>query len=406
MRLVTAAVSLVLLYLVYGVFLSHYDLRVIPAEMTSKDPDGFHDYLGVINVHSERSTGSGSISEIVKAAQEAGLDFIFVTDLNPYAADDKVFEGYHDNLLVFVDGMYSYLNSRLINLGVTAQRELQGPGRAQVYFADMLSQANRPAEHGMFILAHPLKPNYAWSGEYPSGLDGIEIINLKSLWQDGWRDNKLSSFWSLLVYPFNQRLALLRLFHDPQDEVRLWDELSRRHPTLGFTGADADARIRLMPSLDIKYPSYQSLFGLVRNHVLLSSELTGDAASDRQKILQGLKRGNFYVSLDILADPKGFSAKIVNAKGDTFAMGSQVPWSENLELWIHLPHKPDVPFETEIYKDGVRILLANAEDTRIPLHDKGVYRVKVRVIPTLPLPDGKKWIPWIFTNPFYVGTHS
>jgi hypothetical protein len=32
----------------------------------------------------------------------------------------------------------------------------------------------------------------------------------------------------------------------------------------------------------------------------------------------------------------------------------------------------------------------------------GVYRLEVRVIPLLPLPDAKKWIGWIYTNPFFV----
>ncbi len=32
----------------------------------------------------------------------------------------------------------------------------------------------------------------------------------------------------------------------------------------------------------------------------------------------------------------------------------------------------------------------------------GVYRVIARVFPTLTLPDGQRWITWIYSNPFYV----
>ncbi|MGE0527691.1 MAG: hypothetical protein AB7P49_11555, partial [Bdellovibrionales bacterium] len=67
-----------------------------------------------------------------------------------------------------------------------------------------------------------------------------------------------------------------------------------------------------------------------------------------------------------------------------------------------LPQKPDVPFDVIIYRDGLRVMTSNSQLTQYYLNTPGVYRVMVRVIPTLPLPDGKKWIPWIYTNPFYV----
>jgi len=402
MKLIWIFVFGLLIYLFYGIFLSRFDLGVIPGELSARDPQGFHDYSGVINVHTDLSTGSGTPIEVIAAAQEAGLDFLFLTDLNVFEPNAKQLEGYHDNLLVFVDGEYSYLNSRLLNLGVGAQRDLSGPGRAQVFFADMLGQQQRATEQGLFILAHPLKPKYAWVGEYPVGLDGIELINLKSLWQNAWLNSRWSFAWSLLIFPFNDRLALLRLFQDPREEVRLWDELNSRRPTLGIAGADAEAQLRISNNLSLNYPSYQTLFSLVRNHVLLTSELTGDGPADRAKILQALHRGQFYLALDILADPKGFMASLVDSKGNVFPPGQQMKWQEGLELVVHLPNRPQVPFEVEIYRDGERIVQANTQDTRVRLHAAGVYRVKVRVIPTLPLPDGKQWIPWIYTNPFYV----
>ncbi|MGE0762799.1 MAG: hypothetical protein AB7N80_05930 [Bdellovibrionales bacterium] len=402
MRIVWTVVIALLVYLFYGIFLSNFDLRVIPGELAARDPQGFHDYSGVINVHTNLSSGSGSPTEVIAAAQEVGLDFIFLTDLNVFEDNYKQLEGYHNNLLVFADGEFSYLNSRLLNVGVTAPRDLSGPGRAQVFFADMLGQNQRPDEQGLFILAHPLKPKYAWVGEYPVGLDGIELINLKSVWQNAWLTSRWSFFWSLLIFPFNDRLALLRLFQDPRAEVQLWDELNSRRPTFATAGADAEARLRVSNGFGLNYPSYQTLFSLVRNHVLLNTELTGDGAADRAKILQALRKGQFYLALDILADPKGFFAALIDSKGNVSPPGTQIKWQEGLELMVHLPNRPRVPFEVEIYRDGERVVQANTQDTKIRLHAPGVYRVKVRVIPTLPLPDGKQWIPWIYTNPFFV----
>lgn len=402
MRWPAVLLSIFLVYLFYGIFLSRFDLRITPGEISGHDPAGFHDYSGVLNVHSLLSSGSGTPQEIITAAQEAKLDYIFLTDLNNFGNQSDVQSGYHEDLLVFVDGEYSYLNSHLLNIGVTAERDLSGPGRAQVFFADMLGQKSRNPEQGVIILAHPLKSKYAWVGEYPIGLDGIEIINLKTIWQQAWAETRWSFLWSLLIFPFNDRLALLRLMQDPRAEVGLWDELNARRPTIGVAGADADAKIKFGGGVDLNYPSYKSLFSLVRNHVLLRTELTGDGPKDQEKILQAMKRGQLYMSLDILADPKGFLAEIETPKGQSFLPGSIIDWQEGLELKVSLPQRPEVPFETEIYRDGELLVLGNTQETKISLHAPGVYRAKVRVIPTLPLPDGKKWIPWIYTNAFYV----
>lgn len=402
MKWTSLFVAALLTYLLWGLYLNRYGMDIIPGELAARDAPGFHDYAGVIHVHSKESTGGGDVAEIIAAGQAAGLDFLFLTDINPFDSKDGHMAGYHDNLLVFIDGEFTYLNSHLLNIGVSASRDLSGPGRAQVFFTDLLSQTQRATDQGIFILAHPLKPRYNWTGDYPAGLDGIEIINLKSLWQNAWLRSRASFFWSLFIFPFNDRLAMLRLFQDPREEVRLWDELSRRRPTSGFAGADAEAKFRISDSLSLNYPSYQTLFSIVRNHVLLPTEMTGDERADREKILGALRRGQFYMSLDTLADPKGFLAVMYGPQSAQYLPGAEFNWVEGLELKVLLPQRPNVPFEVEVYRDGERILQSNSQETRVPVHQPGVFRIKVRVRPTLPLPDGKQWIPWIYTNPFYV----
>lgn len=402
MKITSGLVAVLLIYLFYGTYLSRFDVQVLPKELLPPPAPGYHDYRGIINIHTKTSTGSGSVEEIIQSGQLAGLDFLFITDLNVFDTDQRDRERYADNLLVFVDGEYSYLNSRLLSLGGKVPTDLAGPSRAQGYFSDLLSQRRRAEELGLLILAHPLKPNYSWSGEFPQGLDGLELVNLKSVWQAGWIRSRLSFLWSLLIFPFNDRLALLRLFKDPVEEAQLWDQLATKRPMLAIAGADAEAQIKITDEMRLKYPSYQTLFSLVSNHLLLRSELTGEIKADRRKILEALRQGQAYVALDILGDPKGFYAQILGPKGEVYPIGSELTWQEGLELEVHLPEKPLVPFEIEIYRNGQRLMQIDSQSTRVPLHLDGNYRVKVRVIPTLPLPDGKQWIPWIFTNPFYV----
>lgn len=393
--------ALIFLYVIYGVYLSLYDVRILPEELVPEQPRGFFDYRVVTNVHTQLSSGSGDLPEVIAAAQAADLDFLSLTDLNLFDKPTSL-AGYHSRLLVSVDGEYSYLNSRLLNIGASSTRHLQGVGRSQVLFADLLSQPERDSGVGLFVLAHPLKPRYTWTGAYPAGLDGIEIINLKNVWQEAWVENKLSFFMSLLILPFNEKLALLRLFKAPDEELRLWDDLSQRRRILGLAGADAEAKLMLGGDFHLRFPSYETLFSLVRNHVLVKSELTGNASSDVEKIAQGLKQGQLYMSLDILGNPKGFNSVIKSKTGQVFPMGSQIPWQEGLILEVGLPQKPKVPFDSVVYRNGERMLTSNSQITQYYINHPGTYRVMVRVIPTLPLPDGKKWIPWIYTNPFYI----
>jgi hypothetical protein len=396
--------GLIFLYLIYGLYLANYDVRILPEELVAEAPHGFFDYKGVTNVHTRLSTGSGDIPTVIQAAQDSGLDFLSITDLNLFDKPSSL-AGYHGSLLVMMDGEYSYLNSRLLNIGARSMRHLQGLGRSQVLFADLLSQSARDPESGLLILAHPMRGRYKWTGEYPPGLDGVEVINLKNVWQDAWESQKPSFLFSLFVFPFNEKLALLRLFRGPEDEVRLWDDLSRKRPTVGLAGADADSKMAVGGSF-LRFPSYETLFSLVRNHVLLRSELTGNAAGDVEKLARALRRGQFYMSLDILGNPKGFNAVIRDKGGVTYPMGSRLTLNEGQALEVTLPQKPGVPFDTIIYRDGERMMTSNSQVTEYYLNTPGVYRVMVRVIPTLPLPDGKKWIPWIYTNAFYVAPPS
>ena len=402
MKSVLVLTALIFTYLVYGLYLAHYDVRILTEDLKAEPPRGYFDYRGVTNVHTSLSSGTGDRAAVVAAAQAAGLDYLSITDLNVFDGDRPA-PGYHGTTLVMIDGQYSYLNSRLLNLGAKPTQRLPSLGRAQVLLADALSQAARDPDAGLLILSHPLKGRSQWTGEFPPGLDGIEIINLKNVWHEAWRHDKASFLYNLFVFPFNETLALLRLFRAPNEELEIWDELARRRPVIGLGGADADSRLAVGGGY-LRFPSYQTLFSLMRNHLLLKSELTGNAANDADKLNAALRAGSFYVSLDILGDPKGFNAIIRAPEGRVWPMGSSLAMRGGLNLEVTLPQKPNVPFDTVIYRNGERQMTSNSTFTQFYLSEPGVYRVMVRVIPTLPLPDGKKWIPWIFTNSFYLGS--
>ncbi len=392
--------TLFFVYLIYGLFLTQYHPSVLTEELQTKNPTGFYDYRGQIDVHTTISQGSGSPSEVIRAAQESGNEFLVLTDINDFTLNYSA-EGYHQQTLTLVGGQYNYVDSHLIFFDVFHRSPIDSFGKAQVILADQLSQKSSEAKKDLLILAHPFKQGYSWSGPIPNGLDGFELLNLKVIWQKAWQKSKLSFLWSLLTYPFNSQLALLRLYEDPKEEIDFWNSILRTRKFIGFAGADATARTGSIGDFSLKFPSYQVSFGLLSNHVLLNSELTGNFEGDRKKIMAALKHSQFYMSFDTLANPKGFNATIED-NDHTYALGSDLHFAPHLSLVTHLPQKPIVDFEVTIIRDGVAIRTFNSQDSKFEIPSKGVYKVVVRVIPTFPLPDGKRWLTWIYTNPFYV----
>ena len=400
MRKTLIASGFFFLLFAYGLILSQTSINVIPEELEPKNSNGFYDYRGVTNVHTNRGIGSGSPSDVIKAAQEADLDFLFVTDLNSFKAT-PLQEGYHRKLLVMSAPEYSYLESRFFLYDVAKRHSIGSIGEAGTLFADLLSQSGADADQDLILLAHPTKPGFAWTPPYPSGLDGIEVVNLKSIWRQAWENSKPSFLWSTIVYPFNSQLAMLRLYQEPQAEIDLWDQLSRTQHTIGMGGSEATQRSTVFGLGSIPFPSYQTSFSVMSNHVLLRSELTGEAERDRRKIIQALADGQFYISMDAFGNPKGFATYLQD--GDKIhSMGSRVKFKPGMKLVVHLPNRPRTDFEAAFMKDGQHIMSANGVDSEMEIHAPGVYRIVVRVVLAFTLPDGRRWATWIYSNPFYI----
>ncbi len=406
MKFLVFFTSFFVLSLFYGIYISQHDLDVtvktLPSEKILNTTNSFlfYDYKGVINVRSDMSNGSSSHFEIINDAKQANLDFLIFTELNKSNSYEYL-NSYFGDLLVVDAAEYNFLDARLLVLNDRSQLESLPEGERQLKLTDMLSQNYDKSKQSLTILSHPYTPEPSWTGPYPTGLDGIEILNPKSISNKSWLKSKLNVVFSLLIYPFNVKYAFLRLFNEPTQETVLWDQLNEQRPTWGFSGSDASARAVPLPGALIKFPSYQKNFEITTNHVLLSSELTGQYQKDRDKIFQAMRNGQFYTSLDLLADPKGFSAYVVD-KDDIKPMGSLLKLKKNLILHVNLGKQPKYFFEIIIIKDGERVFTSNSIELNYEIKTKGNYRIQVRVSPTFPFPEGKRWITWIYSNPFFI----
>lgn len=356
----------------------------------------FYDYAGITHIQTQLSTGSGTINEISNAAYKAQCSFLIVTDLN--VLDDlSAFEGYKNDVLVIAGSKFSFLGGHLLVYNHKDPWPFKGLGQAQIYFNDLLQTSS--AKKPILVAAHPFLSKHSWDKLTYAGLSGMEVLNIDKLWQSELQYHKWRIFWTLIMFPFNPDLSYLRLFSEPVNEITAWDDALSKKQFYGWAGSGAKAKAIPFPDKVFKFPSYRQSFRLIKNHVLLKSELTGKFEDDKEKILTALQQGHFYFSLDILGDPKGFYF-IAKDGNKEFLMGDVIKYQpgQPIRLVADLGRKLEIPHEIILLKDGSPVATSTGKSVTYNATQRGSYRVVVRLKPSLPLPDTGREFSWIFSN--------
>jgi hypothetical protein len=359
-------------------------LRVVlwrPRAVVGEAPrDGYTRVAGAVHVHSTLSDGGGTPEEIAAAARRAGLGFVVITDHNNL--DARPAEGYRDGVLVLVGTEISTTAGHLLGLGIADPvYRFSGDDR------DALDDVR--ALGGAAFAAHPhsARPDFRWTGWELPGPWGLELLNGDSQWRSAgwWRLSRTAA-----LYGLNPRYALLGSLTPPAETLARWDRLLQDRDVPAILGADAHNRVPLGKRFAPRFPSYESVFALAGNHVLLDRPLSGQAEEDGRAVLEALRRGRAYVGLGALAPAGGFSF-VAEAEGRRWTMGETAPPRPDL----HLKAGGRLPAgaRLRLLRDGRT--LAEAEGALDRAADgPGVYRVEARV---------PGWdVPWVLSNPIYV----
>lgn len=385
--------------LFFGVFISRYDLQ-LRKDLTPSPHEKFFDYRGVTHALTSHSLGSSPPAEMIEHAAKAHIDFLYITDFNDFDSSHEVF-GYNNDVLVFTGKKLSLLDAHFLLYSRNSLRRISSLGTAQAMINDFINRMPSETEAETVVLAHPFKPGHEWSLEYPKGLNGIEVMNLRQMWQQTWLHKKASFLWSLFLYIFNPKIALLRLINEPSKELQLWDQLNRTHKTMGVLGNHSTGKIFSAGPISFSFPTYEDSFRFASNHILLPAELTGVASRDMDKVHKAFTNGHFYFAIDALANPQGFAA-YMRSSGEDYLMGSRVPLSKNTKLIVDLPELNIKSFEVKVYKNGIEFEQSRKQNSEFKITESGNYRVYARLRLQLPIPGELRWIPWIYTNHFYV----
>jgi len=367
--------------------------------------------VGVIHVHTNASCGSGSLSQIIATARSADLSFLTVTDHNQTMAQAEVAAADPPDFAVIDGEEVSTSSGHFLALGVDDTWP-RGSSRD----ARSLMASTRRA-HAVNFIAHPFGLRDRWGDWSVSDYDGIEIFNDDAVWR---KNTVVDLFIAALIYPVNQRLALLRLARTPQENFAKWDQLLQQRPVAGICGSDAHANIIIGQRSLLKFPSYFSVFSLARQHALLDNQPGVDpdhAGAD--VILNAIKSGNSYCSIDSLYPADGFTqvvtasvgsesnanfsqAAATSSKENTISAGpgQSIPWSPAAVLHIRTPTAAGRPL-LRVLRDGHEIFNQQTDSLDLPLSGPGHYRTEA-YLQQPGLTGWRRWTLWIFANPVYV----
>ena len=342
--------------------------------------DRFVRVSGVAHIHTTHSDGGGTVADIESAAAAAGLDFVIVTDHNSLAGKPR--EGYGDTgVLTIVGTEISNHEGHLLAVGLPAPTyRFSGDGLDTLRDLDDLGSLS--------FAAHPESPreDLRWTGWSLPGDWGIEILNGDSQWRAaGWT----SLLGTALLYPLNSDYSLLRLLRRPAALFR-WDDLLARRHAPAIAGADAHGTLR--PAAALPLPTYEAVFRIAQNYVLLEQPLSGNAPADTAAILAALARGRAYIGVGALAPADRFFF-LAERDGNRWTMGDTVASGGPVQLQAGGARPANA--RITLYRNGVTVATADGPlDTRVT--EPGVYRVEVQV---------PGWdVPWIVSNPIYVLT--
>ena len=353
-----------------------------PLELTGPEPaDGFTRVSGVVHVHTTASDGTGSPEEVAAAAAAEGLGFLVVTDHNTLDAKDV--EGYSGETLVLVGVEASTQSGHLLGLGIP-DPVFRFSGDA----ADALDDIRLLG--GAAFAAHPLsaRADFRWTGWELPGPWGMELLNTDSQWREAGAGSLLKA---AALHGLNPRYALLQGLGRPTSALERWDALLAVRDVPGIAGADAHARIVLHRDWVLRLPSYRSMFGLFRNHVLLDAPLEAAPERDGPAVVAALARGRSYLGVDALAPADGFFVRGRGGGGNAGRWATRWPRGR-ISACARAAACPAARASR-----CCATVRSRGRPRRVWALDSvtsGVYRVEVRV---------PGWdVPWILSNPIYV----
>ena len=373
------------------------------------------DYQGVLHAHCYWSHDSrGVLAEIIPAAKQAQLDFIFFSD-HKRAELDSFPRAYHG---VF-DGVLLESGTESDGLMVTPLRQTILDWKQET--AKVISDVVKPG--GLVLYVHTEEAHDWGNPDYQA----MEIYNIHTDLIDE-KSGILPFVLNSMVNSGRYKHWGYRELYDEQTAILArWDSLNQYRRIVGMGAADAhnnqsirarytkDGMVEwvgsnaktvsiVKPGLKEKLllgkpdaagwaykaelDTYFHSFNFINTHIL------SDTVSSRA-LKNALVKGHAYISFENLAKARGFEFYSTDATQKLNAiMGDSVA----APTVKHLQAVSPFPVTFELFRNGK--LIDQQANVYAYAYNKPVTPGNYRIVARVQL--GDQWLPWVYTNPIYV----
>jgi methylmalonyl-CoA mutase cobalamin-binding subunit len=339
-----------------------------------------YDLTCVIHAHSTYSDGTGTVPEIARAAERAGVDVVLLTDHDTLEAKRRGEERWYGDALVLVGEEVSPVDrDHFLAFGVedVISRRLTGPE---------ICRAVKDAG-GFGFAAHPFsrgserfkRPGIRFME--PDCLDGIELWSFLN--DTGERVRGVGDLARMILTP-------QRAIGGPHpDNLREWDRLCAARRVVAVGGLDAHQfGIRIAGRVPIRAMSYKRTFRQLHTHVLCERPPTHELEHDRALVYDALREGRCYIAVDEVAPARGFAFWATSGTGpDELPMGGERSFEPGWTAHARLPRTARI----RLLRDGEVVAEADSDELHHPIERYGVLRLEVTL--------GNR--AWILSNPLY-----
>jgi hypothetical protein len=366
-----------------------------------KEENDWIDLAGAIHAHSTYSDGAGDVPAVVAGADEAGADFLLLTDHNTQLPlRDGWEEKYSKSSPFLLIGTEVTVEEGAFILALDMPREWE-PTKAQKPQV-AIDEVN--AQGGLPFVSLPFDVKHPWRDWEATGYEGLEVVNFSTIARR--HINLLSLAWLLPIYRLGGMMPVLRaLLTRPDQAMARWDGLTAggKRPMVGIGALDAHALMKIGKK---KYPipSYADSFRATMTHLLMCPADASPATPDRRRkaIYDTLRAGRCYFSYDCLGNPKGFMFTTRNnMEESTVLMGGVAPIGTKLAA-----KSPGKRTLIRLFEGGK--VISGSINGRLEYTPNlpGAYRIEVYqyAFHIGPFFFGAR--PWIFSNPIYVSSNS
>jgi hypothetical protein len=375
-----------------------------------------YDYAGALHIHSTYSDGLGTVPEIAKAANDAGLDYVIMCDHSSLQARADGKDGWYGRTLMMIGTEITTDTGHLLALDVPDQF-LPHPHEA----ADAQRQIRDLGGIGFIALPCDLKDHWKDFSKRAAWI-GLEVFNLSAIAR-----TKINLPTLLLIWRRYKASRTDKAFNlvstRPDCELKLWDELmipkqatEAYQRVVGIASLDAHAVMKFA-GRTYPFPTYFEVFRTLRTHIVSEFPLshgtssTGTrpeeiASTDFDLVHKALNAGHCYMAYDNYADSTGFvfeGWQERNGGDNPLVMGDEIVLDSARGSTIRLVVRaPKTKSLVRLYRDGKPVCSARGGYLEYEASQPGAYRVEVFLyrhrVGRLCL-DAR---PWIFSNPLYL----